>query len=264
LLTRFGHRAAERCEVLADSFEAVKGHLMVMDGEGMFSVKDNISNVMDRIARAAAGAGRRSDDIMLLAISKTMPVQRIEEAALAGQVHFGENRIQESREKIPQLPEGLIWHLVGHLQSNKAKYCPDLFSWIHSIDSISLAKEVARRYRDKGKVCKALVQVSVSGEEVKHGCEPGETGEILAVLMEEEGTEPSGLMTMPPWDLDPEAARPWFRALRELRDELSGQGLPESALEHLSMGMTGDFEVAIEEGATIVRIGTAIFGTRGS
>jgi len=226
-------------------------------------MRSNIKNVAQRIAAAAAGAGRRPDDVMLLAISKTMPVPRIEEAALAGQVHFGENRIQEAREKIPQLPEDLIWHLVGHLQSNKAKYCPGLFSWIHSIDSVSLAREVARRYRDKGEVCKALVQVNVSGEEVKHGCEPGETGEILTILMEEEGIEPEGLMTMPPWDLDPEAARPWFRALRELRDELAGQGLPGSALKHLSMGMTGDFEVAIEEGATIVRIGTAIFGSRG-
>lgn len=212
---------------------------------------------------AAEGCGRRPEEILLLAISKTKPPELIEEAALAGQVHFGENRIQESRNKIPQLRGGLIWHFVGHLQSNKAKYCPELFHWVHSIDSVPLAREVARRYREKGDVCKALVQVSVSGEEVKNGCEPAETGDILTVLLEEEGTEPAGLMTMPPFDPDPEASRPWFRALRELRDSLQTQGYPASSLKELSMGMTGDFEVAIEEGATIVRIGTAIFGARG-
>jgi len=229
----------------------------------MNSIKNNISSVQDRIARVAERTGRLANDILLLAISKTIPVERIEEAALAGQVHFGENRIQESRDKIPQLPEGLIWHLVGHLQSNKAKFCPDLFDWVHSIDSVHIAKEIARRYRDKGKICKTLVQVNVSGEEVKSGCEPDEAGEILAALMEEDGTEPVGLMTMPPWDPDPEASRPWFRALRQLRDDLSGQGFSDSFLKELSMGMTGDFEVAIEEGATIVRVGTAIFGSKG-
>lgn len=229
----------------------------------MNSIKNNISSVQDRIARVTERTGRRANDILLLAISKTMPVERVEAAALAGQVHFGENRVQESREKIPQLPEGLIWHLVGHLQSNKAKYCPGLFNWVHSIDSVHLAREIARRYKEKGKVCTALVQVNVSGEEVKSGCEPDEAGEILAALLEEDGTEPVGLMTMPPWDSDPEASRPWFRALRQLRDDLSGQGFSDSSLKELSMGMTGDFEVAIEEGATIVRIGTAIFGSRG-
>jgi len=225
-------------------------------------IETNLRQVHERVEAAAQKAGRDPDDVLVLAISKTMPANRIEAAAQAGQVHFGENRIQESRDKIPLLPEGLIWHLVGHLQSNKAKYCPSLFDWVHSIDSVPLAREVARRYRDKGKVCKTLVQVSVSGEEVKHGCEPDATGEILAVLMEEEGTEPVGLMTMPPWDLDPEVSRPWFRSLRQLRDDLSDHGFPESSLKELSMGMTGDFEVAIEEGATIVRIGTAIFGSR--
>jgi pyridoxal phosphate enzyme (YggS family) len=226
------------------------------------NIETNLRQVHEKVQTAAQKTGRDPDDVLILAISKTMPAERIEAAALAGQVHFGENRIQESREKIPQLPEGLVWHLVGHLQSNKARYCPALFDWVHSIDSVPLAREVAQRYRDKGKVCKALVQVSVSGEEVKFGCEPDETGEILSVLLEEEGTEPVGLMTMPPWDLDPEASRPWFAALRQLRDDLSGQSFPESSLKELSMGMTGDFEVAIEEGATIVRIGTAIFGER--
>jgi pyridoxal phosphate enzyme (YggS family) len=228
----------------------------------MMNIETKLRQVHERVEAAAQKAGRDPDDVLVLAISKTMPTERIEAAALAGQVHFGENRIQESRDKIPQLSEGLVWHLVGHLQSNKAKYCPALFEWVHSIDSVQLAREVARRYRDRGKVCKALVQVSVSGEEVKFGCEPDDAGKILTALMEEEGTEPVGLMTMPPWDPDPEASRPWFRTLRQLRDDLSGQGFPESSLKELSMGMTGDFEVAIEEGATIVRVGTAIFGSR--
>jgi pyridoxal phosphate enzyme (YggS family) len=227
------------------------------------NIEANLRIVHERAEAAAVRAGRSPADLLVLAISKTKPVDLIEEAAQAGQIHFGENRIQESRDKIPQLREGLVWHMVGHLQSNKAKYCPDLFEWIHSIDSVPLALEVARRYREKGKVCKALVQVSVSGEQVKNGCEPAETGEILTALLNEEGTEPAGLMTMPPFDPDPEASRRWFRALRQLRDDLAGQGFPAGALKELSMGMTGDFEVAIEEGATIVRVGTAIFGARG-
>lgn len=222
----------------------------------------NLESIRQRVEAACRKADRETGSVLLLAISKTMPVDRVAAAASAGQVHFGENRIQEAREKIPLAPEGLTWHLVGHLQSNKARYCPDLFQWIHSIDSIPLAREVARRYREHNKVCKVLVQVSVSGEEVKYGCDPGETGEVLSVLLEEDGVEPAGLMTIPPWDPDPESARPFFRSLRQHRDDLVKEGIPEAALSELSMGMTGDFEVAIEEGATIVRIGTAIFGAR--
>ena len=228
----------------------------------MTDIASNLKILQSRVEAAADAAGRKAGEILVLAVSKTMPVELVHEAAAAGQLHFGENRVQEARDKIPLAPEGLSWHLVGHLQSNKAKYCPDLFQWIHSIDSVQLAREVARRYRNRGKICKALVQVSVSGEEVKFGCDPSETGEILTVLMEEEGIEPAGLMTMPPWDLDSEVARPFFNALRELRDDLVRQGFPSESLGELSMGMTGDFEVAIEEGATIVRIGTAIFGER--
>jgi pyridoxal phosphate enzyme (YggS family) len=229
----------------------------------MDDIRSNLAAVKKKVASAAEGAGRDPAEVLVLAISKTKPPRLIEEAAHAGQVHFGENRIQESREKIPLITGNLVWHMVGHLQGNKAKYCPDLFGWIHSIDSVALAREVARRYREKGKVCKTLVQVSVSGEEVKFGCDPRETGDILDVLMEVEGTEPVGLMTMPPFDPDPEASRPWFTALRQLRDDLAAGGFPAGSLKELSMGMTGDFEVAIEEGATIVRIGTAIFGARG-
>jgi len=228
----------------------------------MGNIGENLRKVSLRIAEAAGKSGRNPQDILLLAISKTLPAEMITEASGAGQVHFGENRIQEARDKIPSLPGDLTWHFVGHLQSNKARYCSDLFAWIHSIDSVHLASEVAKRYREKGKVCKALVQVSVSGEDVKHGCPPAETQEILSVLLEEDGVEPVGLMTMPPFSVDPEESRPYFAALRELRDELAAKGVPPESLKELSMGMTGDFEVAIDEGATIVRIGTAVFGPR--
>jgi pyridoxal phosphate enzyme (YggS family) len=228
----------------------------------MNEIRSNIENITRRISAAAAKAGRNPADVMLLAISKTKPAQAVTLAAEAGQVHFGENRVQEAREKIPGLPDHLVWHLVGHLQSNKARYCPGLFTWIQSIDSVSLGREVARRYREQGSVCKALVQVSVSGEESKSGCDPEDTAVILSALMEEDGIAPVGMMTMPPFDLDPEAARPYFRSLRQLRDKLIKDGFPEENVRELSMGMTGDFEVAVEEGATIVRIGTAIFGAR--
>lgn len=227
------------------------------------SIHENLVVVRDRVINACKISNRNPGDILVLAISKTMPAELVHEAASAGQVHFGENRVQEARDKVPLAPDGLVWHLVGHLQGNKAKYCPRIFQWIHSIDSVQLAREVARRYRDSGNVCKALVQVSVSGEEVKHGCSPSETADIITALLEEDGIQPMGLMTMPPWDPDPEFARPFFRALREHRDDLVRHGFPAESLGELSMGMTGDFEVAIEEGATIVRIGTAIFGSRG-
>jgi len=228
----------------------------------MSNVGKNLKSVNRRISEAARRSGRDPQDILLLAISKTLPAEMVIEASRSGQVHFGENRIQEARDKIPSLPADLVWHFVGHLQSNKSRYCPDLFGWIHSIDSVHLARETAKRYRDKGKTCQALVQVSVSGEDAKNGCSPEETQEVLSALLEEDGVEPAGLMTMPPFSADPEDSRPYFAALRELRDNLTGQGFPSENLKELSMGMTGDFEVAIEEGATIVRVGTAVFGPR--
>lgn len=226
-------------------------------------IESNLTRLRQRIDAAAGRTGRSGGEVMLLAVSKTMPPEPVKEAYLAGQRHFGENRVQEARDKAPHLPDDITWHLIGHLQSNKAKYCPGLFHWIHSIDSVSLAREVARRYREGGMSCKTLVQVSVSGEEAKFGCRPGETADILTALLEEEGTEPVGLMTMPPFTADPEEARPHFAALRQLRDRLLSGGCPPASLRELSMGMTGDFETAVEEGATIVRVGTAVFGPRG-
>ncbi|NOY87447.1 MAG: YggS family pyridoxal phosphate-dependent enzyme [Deltaproteobacteria bacterium] len=228
----------------------------------MNRIAENLKNVREKIYRAAKRSGRHSEDILLLAISKTMPVDRIRAAASAGQADFGENRVQEAGEKIPQLPENLVWHMVGHLQKNKARNCPFLFKWIHSIDSIGLAREVARRYKEASSVCRTLVQVSVSGEEAKFGCRPMDVPEVLSVLLEEDGVKPCGLMTIPPFSADPEDSREYFRKLKKLRDDLDARGFPPWSIRELSMGMSGDYEVAIEEGATIVRVGTAVFGRR--
>jgi len=228
----------------------------------MGSLRDNIEAVRARIAGAAARAGRDPRAVLLLAVSKTLPAERVREAADAGLNHFGENRVQEAREKAPLLPPSLTWHLIGHLQANKARHCPGLFSWIHSLDSPALARELGLRYRAAERSCKVLVQVNVGGEEQKSGCDPGEAGEVLASALAEKGLEPAGLMCIPPHTGDPREARPYFRGLRELRDRLLGGGVPPAALAELSMGMTNDLEVAVEEGATIVRVGRAIFGAR--
>ncbi len=228
----------------------------------MQTISKNIDQLKEKIAAAAVKADRDPEDILLLAVSKTIPTDRIKLAREAGQIDFGENRVQEAREKIPELPEDITWHLVGHLQRNKAKYCPALFDWIHSVDSVTLARELGKRYEDRGKTCKALVQVNVSGEESKFGCPPGLAEEIFTAILEENFLEAVGLMTMPPFSSDPEDSRPYFEKLREIRDGLAGRGYAQENLNELSMGMSGDFEVAIEEGATIIRIGTAVFGKR--
>ncbi|MFV1957586.1 MAG: YggS family pyridoxal phosphate-dependent enzyme [bacterium] len=228
----------------------------------MQSIAKNIQELKEKITSAAKKAGRDPEDILLLAVSKTVPTDRVKLAREAGQIDFGENRVQEAREKIPKLSEDITWHLVGHLQRNKAKYCPALFDWIHSVDSVALAKELGKRYEERGKMCKTLVQVNVSGEESKFGCHPNLAEEVFTAILEENFLEAVGLMTMPPFSCDPEDSRPYFENLREIRDELTGRGYGQDNLNELSMGMSGDFEVAIEEGATIIRIGTAVFGER--
>jgi len=228
----------------------------------MDRIAENLGNVRKKIYSACERSGRPPEDVLLLAISKTMPMDRIAAAASAGQVDFGENRIQDAKGKIPQLPGDLVWHMVGHLQKNKVRNCPSLFKWIHSIDSVGLAREVARRYREASVVCRTLVQVSVSGEEAKFGCRPLDVPDILSALLEEEGVKPCGLMTIPPFSSDPEDSREYFGELKKLRDDLGTRGFPPGSIRELSMGMSGDYEVAVEEGATIVRVGTAIFGRR--
>jgi pyridoxal phosphate enzyme (YggS family) len=223
-------------------------------------VAQNLEEVRGAIADAARRAGRDPSAVRLVAVSKTVDLDRIRAAMDAGQDLFGENYLQEARDKIAALGRRVGWHLVGHLQSNKAKGAVELFDLIHAVDRLKLAEALDAAAARQGKVQDVLIQVNQGGEATKSGVAP----EAAPALLQEVARLPHlrvlGLMTMPPWLPDPEAVRPYFRALRELRDHLRGlTGLP---LTELSMGMSGDFAVAVEEGATLVRVGTAIFGER--
>lgn len=227
------------------------------------AVKERLEEVKRRMAEAALRAGRDPGEVQLVAVSKMVPVPRIREAIQAGVAILGENRVQEARAKIAEL-EGLArWHLVGHLQTNKAKLAVRLFDLIHSLDSLHLAQELEKCGRALGKPVEVLVQVKLSEEETKSGLAEEEVLPLLLALENLPSVRVQGLMVFPPYFPDPEAVRPYFRRLRELQDRLREEALPENVkLHHLSMGMSHDFEVAIEEGATLVRIGTAIFGPR--
>jgi pyridoxal phosphate enzyme (YggS family) len=216
--------------------------------------------VLERIEAACARAGRRPGDVTLVAVSKTVPVARIRELLEEGQVAFGENRVQEALAKIPEVGRGARWHLVGHLQRNKARHAVGAFEMIHSVDDLDLARELDRRAAAKGLVQPVLVEVNVAGEASKHGAAPEEVPALLEGIAGLAGLDLRGLMTVPPPVGRAEDARGWFASLRELRDageQRTGRRLPE-----LSMGMTDDFEVAVEEGATLVRVGRALFGER--
>ena len=227
-------------------------------------IADRVAAVRERIARAAGRAGRPAGDVTLVAVSKTFPAATIREAFAAGLRDFGENKVQEAEEKIAGLHDlrsaGARFHFVGHLQGNKAKRAVPLFDSIHSVDSEELARRLARMAEEQGISLHVLVQVDLAGEATKHGVE--EAG-LLAVLEAVRGSthlHPDGLMILPPFAEDPEASRPHFRRLRELRDIALSRDLLQGS--HLSMGMSHDLEVAVEEGATMVRVGTAIFGER--
>ncbi len=225
-------------------------------------VAANLAAVRERIALAAARAGRRSEGILLVGVSKTVDVERISEAIAAGIPALGENRVQEARAKIEALGRPVPWHLVGRLQSNKAREAVCLFDLIHSLDRLALAEELHRHAEAAGKVVDVLVQVNIGGEKAKGGVAPAELKALLEQIAPLEGIRARGLMAIPPWAGDAEGSRRWFRQLRELRDAAAGWGIAGVEMEHLSMGMSGDFEIAIEEGATMVRVGTAIFGER--
>jgi pyridoxal phosphate enzyme (YggS family) len=225
----------------------------------METFEERLRAVRGRIAAAAGRAGRRAESVTLVAVSKTIPVEGIREALAAGIGLLGENRVQEAREKITALPGRAAWHLVGHLQSNKARMAVQLFDCIQSLDSVRLAEEIDRHAAQVGKVQRCLVEVNLGGEAQKGGVSEGEVDGILEVVRRLPNLAVDGLMCVPPFLEEPEAVRPFFRRLRELAERLRGAGQP---LRELSMGMTGDFEVAVEEGATMVRIGTALFGTR--
>jgi hypothetical protein len=226
----------------------------------MPTVAENIQALHDRIAQAAGRASRDANDVLLLAITKTFPAEVVREAYDAGLRHFGENRVQEAKAKIPQLPGNIHWHLVGHLQSNKARDAVEFFEMIHAVDSLKLAAELEKWADRASKRIPVLLEVNVAGESSKFGLKPELLVETATQVAAFRRLELQGLMTVPPFLKEVEQVRPFFRKLRELRTEVE-QALGVS-LPHLSMGMSHDFEIAIEEGATIVRVGTAIFGER--
>ncbi len=222
-------------------------------------IKENLERVRARIARAARSAGRDPAGVTLVCVTKGVPVDRIREAIACGVTEIGENRVQEAQGKWTSLRD-LGWHLVGHLQRNKAKLAVELFDWIHSVDSAELVEMLERQtaQRKPGRApLKVLIQVNVSGEATKHGCRPEETRGLAEAIQKGEHLEWKGLMTMAPFSEDPESSRPVFRRLRELRDALERE---LGVRLDLSMGMSQDYEVAVQEGATLVRVGTALFG----
>jgi pyridoxal phosphate enzyme (YggS family) len=218
---------------------------------------------LERIKNAAEACNRPASDIRLVAVSKTMPVEIVKEAIEIGMTDFGENYIQEAREKIAALmPHPVTWHFIGHLQSNKAKYAVRMFDLIHSVDSLKLARELDKYAKKIDKVQDILVQVNVAKEDSKSGVYSENTLQLVKEVALLDNVAVKGLMTMPPYFNAPEKVRPLFKALRQLRDQIRNEDIPNTEMEELSMGMTGDFEAAIAEGATMVRIGTAIFGER--
>jgi pyridoxal phosphate enzyme (YggS family) len=230
------------------------------------SIAENLADVRSRIADAVRRSGRATSDVLLVAVSKTFGAEAVREAWAAGQRDFGENKVQEALQKIAETTDMAIrWHFIGHLQSNKARKAAVAFSCIESVDSLDvlqrLEKGAGERPTDTAPL-EVLVQVDFAGEATKFGADPDEARRIVGAGLEARAVVLAGLMLMPPWSENPEQTRPWFVRLREFREQLIGEGVPASALRHLSMGMSHDYEAAITEGSTIVRIGTAIFGKR--
>jgi len=226
------------------------------------SIGDRLATIRERIAAAATRSGRDPDDLTLVAVGKRQPVAALKAAWDAGQRVFGENLVQEAVAKKPQLPASVEWHLIGPLQSNKAARAVDLFDVIHSVDRLKIARALDRHAGIRGRRLAVFLEINLAGEASKHGFAPGEVDGLGQVLARLENLEIVGLMAVPPREDDPGEARRWFERLRQLRDGAGRSGLFHGAQGLLSMGMSDDFEIAIEEGATHVRIGTALFGSR--
>lgn len=224
------------------------------------SLAERLAKVRKRMAEAALRAGTKPEDIRLCAVSKTKPASSIRAAYEAGQRDFGENYVQELVQKAEELKDlgELRWHAIGTLQRNKAKDVARIAAMVHTVDRAELAHDLGRRAFSMGRILPVLVEVNIAGEASKSGCAPEEVGALLEAISKTQGLKACGLMTMPPYTDDPEPSRPIFRALYELRERHGGR----ASLPELSMGMSHDFEIAIEEGATIIRVGTAIFGAR--
>jgi pyridoxal phosphate enzyme (YggS family) len=226
----------------------------------MASIAENLERVREEITQAAAKTGRAIGEIELVAISKTHDAEKVRAAVEAGQTSFGESRVQEARVKIPELPSNLRWHFVGHLQKNKIRHALPLFEMLHSVDSLGLAQDINRIADEEGLHPRVLLEVNVAGEGSKFGFKPETLRAEMESLLGLSRLSIEGLMTIPPLDEEAEASRRYFVDLREMRDALEQEF--RMKLPHLSMGMTNDFTVAVEEGATLVRVGTAIFGER--
>ena len=225
----------------------------------MSQIRENLLKVMERIERAARKVGRDPAEIKLVAVSKTVEAARINESIEAGVTILGENYVQEAQKKIEEIGRPVAWHFIGHLQTNKAKYAVRLFDMIHSLDSLSLAQELNRRAEQAGRVMKVMIEVNLSGEATKFGTEEERAFDIARGTANLRNLSLEGLMTMPPYFESPELSRPYYIQLRALKEGMAREGI---LLKELSMGMSNDFGIAIEEGATFVRVGTAIFGER--
>jgi PLP dependent protein len=227
------------------------------------SIASNLADIRARMASAAQSAGRDPSSVRLIAVSKTFPLDAVREAYDAGQREFGENRVQEGLQKIERSADlSIRWHLLGHLQTNKARKAASAFAVIQSVDSVEVLQKLDRGAADEGRTPELLIQVDLAGEATKFGAPPAEVPRLFEAAAACRAARVVGLMTLPPLPDAPEDARRWFRQLRELRDGWLASGVPSALLRDLSMGMSGDFEVAIQEGATMVRVGSAIFGSR--
>ena len=227
-----------------------------------FDISSNLETVLNQINEYCAAAGRKPSDVELIAVSKTKPLSYVESAFEAGQRDFGENKIQDLRDRMNQLGDDYVWHMIGTLQTNKIKYLAPRVDWIHSVPHQKALAEIEKRVAQHERTINVLIQVNVSGEDQKSGCSPDELSSLLEFATTLKHVSVRGLMAIAAFEEDLELVRPQFRLLRELRDQFADQFSGNIKLEHLSMGMSHDMKVAIEEGATMVRVGTAIFGAR--
>jgi len=226
------------------------------------SIADNISAIREKISAACERSGRDPEQVRLIAISKVKPAEDVDAAFAAGQQLFGESYVQEFRDKSSQVQSPVEWHFVGGLQSNKVKYLRGKVEMIHSVDRLSLAEEISRQWQKEGASCKVLLQVNIGDEGQKSGCDQDQLEQLVRAVAALPNLQICGLMCLPPYCSEAEEVRPYFRRMRELAEQIDRLQIPGVSMVELSMGMSGDFEVAVEEGATLVRIGTAIFGAR--
>lgn len=225
-------------------------------------INENISKVRENIVKACEKAGRNPEEVTLIAVSKTKPVSAIEEALLSGTLDYGENKVQELCDKYDVLPKNIRWHMIGHLQRNKVKYLVDKTYLVHSVDSLRLAEQIEKEFAKHNQVCDILVEVNIAQEESKFGINAKETEELIRKIAKFEHVRIKGLMTIAPYTEDPESNREYFREIKKLSVDIRDKNIDNVSMDVLSMGMTGDYMVAVEEGATMVRVGTGIFGER--